>query len=46
MEEMNNKYPLGIGKVEDVIGPILFLLSDKAKWITGSELIVDGGASL
>ena len=46
IEEMNNKYPLGIGKVEDVIGPILFLLSDKAKWITGSELIVDGGASL
>ena len=46
MEKMNNEYPLGIGKVEDVTGPILFLLSDESKWITGSEIIVDGGASL
>ena len=43
---MNNEYPLGIGKVDDVTGPILFLLSDESKWITGSEIIVDGGASL
>lgn len=46
IEEMNKKYPLGIGKVEDVIEPILFLLSDKARWITGIEFIVDGGGSL
>ena len=46
MEKMNNEYPLGIGKVDDVTGPILFLLSDESKWITGSEIIVDGGASL
>lgn len=43
---MNKSYPLGIGKVQDVVEPILFLLSDKAKWITGSELVVDGGGSL
>ena len=46
LEKMNNEYPLGIGKVDDVTGPILFLLSDESKWITGSEIIVDGGASL
>jgi len=46
MEKMNNEYPLGIGKVEDITGPILFLLSDESQWITGSEIIVDGGASL
>ncbi|MBD1152578.1 SDR family oxidoreductase [Pelagibacterales bacterium SAG-MED22] len=46
LEKLNKEYPLGIGKVENVIGPILFLLSDESKWITGNEIIVDGGASL
>lgn len=46
INEMNNKYPLGIGSVEDIVKPILFLLSDSAKWITGSELVVDGGGSI
>ena len=46
IENMKKSYPLGIGKVQDVVEPILFLLSDKAKWITGSELVVDGGGSL
>jgi NAD(P)-dependent dehydrogenase (short-subunit alcohol dehydrogenase family) len=46
IEDMNKSYPLGTGQVEDVVEPIVFLLSDKAKWITGSELVVDGGGSL
>jgi NAD(P)-dependent dehydrogenase (short-subunit alcohol dehydrogenase family) len=46
LKEMNKSYPLGIGSVKDVVEPILFLLSDKAKWITGSEFVVDGGGSL
>ena len=46
IEDMNKSYPLGIGEVRDVVDPILFLLSDKAKWITGSKIIVDGGGSL
>ncbi len=39
-------YPLGIGTPIDVAGPVVFLLSDASKWITGSEVIVDGGSSL
>ena len=36
-------YPLGIGRPLDVINAVEFLLSDKARWITGQQIIVDGG---
>lgn len=40
-------YPLGrIGEPEDVAGPVAFLLSDDAAWITGHTLTIDGGASV
>jgi NAD(P)-dependent dehydrogenase (short-subunit alcohol dehydrogenase family) len=36
--------PLGrVGRVEDLSNAALFLLSEKASFITGTELIVDGG---
>ena len=37
------KVILGIGQPADVSGMILFLLSDRAKWITGTDVVVDGG---
>jgi len=40
------EHPLGIGQPEDVAGPVEFLLSDDARWITGSVLVVDGGFSV
>lgn len=36
-------HPLGLGQPEDISYSIAFLLSDAAKWITGSIMSVDGG---
>lgn len=43
--EMTHDTPLGWGKPQDVVDYVEFLLSDKAKWITGQTLFVDGGRS-
>jgi len=34
---------LGFGKTDDVSAAAIFLLSDAARWITGSSMVVDGG---
>lgn len=41
--EHKEKYPLGFGQPIDVANAALFLLSDESKWITGTEIILDGG---
>ena len=35
------KYPMGVGEASDVANMAVFLLSDKAKWITGQNYIID-----
>ena len=42
-EAPNPRYLLGDGKKTDISNMVDFLLSDKARWITGQEFIVDGG---
>jgi NAD(P)-dependent dehydrogenase (short-subunit alcohol dehydrogenase family) len=37
------KYPLGYGTPSDIANLALFLLSDKSRWITGTNIIIDGG---
>jgi len=36
----------GLGKPEDIAGPVLFFASDDSAWCTGSMLVVDGGVSV
>lgn len=45
-DNLAKNYPLGLGETIDVVGPCIFLLSDASKWVTGTELIVDGGLTL
>jgi NAD(P)-dependent dehydrogenase (short-subunit alcohol dehydrogenase family) len=39
-------YPLGFGRPEDIADAVEFLSSDRARWITGQEIVVDGGRSV
>ncbi|MEA1651183.1 SDR family NAD(P)-dependent oxidoreductase [Nitrospirillum sp. BR 11164] len=42
---MAARIPLGrLGVPEDLAGPIVFLASDMARYVTGAALLVDGGA--
>ena len=43
-ESKKKLYPMGFGEVEDVANFVAFLLSDKAKWLTGNDYHIDGGS--
>ncbi len=43
LEKQSVNYPFGIGTSLDVANAIVFISSEKAGWISGADLIVDGG---
>jgi NAD(P)-dependent dehydrogenase (short-subunit alcohol dehydrogenase family) len=46
-EQVAAAYPLKrLGIPADVAGPVCFLLSEDAAWITGQTIIIDGGGTL
>jgi|SRR5580704_13683672 3-oxoacyl-[acyl-carrier protein] reductase len=46
-EQILRRTPLGrLGTPQDVVGSVIFLLSDSAAFITGQMLVVDGGSTI
>lgn len=46
LKSYEEQYPFGFGEPEDVANSILFFLSENSKWITGQNLVLDGGLTL
>jgi 3-oxoacyl-[acyl-carrier protein] reductase len=46
-QQILRRTPLGrLGTPQDVVGAVLFLLSDQASFITGQVLVIDGGGTV
>jgi len=43
MEQVRSRHLLGLGRPRDVAHAIAFLVAPTGRWITGSNLVVDGG---
>ncbi len=46
VDRMLADYPLGMGEAGDIFEMVNFLISDKSRWITGQQFVVDGGRSI
>ena len=47
LAEDAKKYPLGrYGRPEDIANGAIYLLSDASSWLTGHDLVIDGGFSI
>lgn len=46
VEKLRQDYPLGTGRVDDIASAVEFVLSDGARWLTGQEIVLDGGRTI
>jgi NAD(P)-dependent dehydrogenase (short-subunit alcohol dehydrogenase family) len=46
LDRLKRDYPMGLGRPEDVADSIEFILSPKARWLTGQQVVVDGGRTV
>ena len=44
LEEQKARHPLGLGTLDDVANGAIYMLSDASRWVTGTSLVMDGGA--
>ncbi len=41
---MESRIPLGrLGSPDDLVGPVAFLASELSSYVTGAQILVDGG---
>lgn len=40
------RFPLGFGHTEDIAYAAVYMMSDASRWVTGTNMIVDGGQSI
>lgn len=45
IDAIAGRHPLGLGNADDLVGAYSYLVSDAARWTTGSAVVVDGGYS-
>jgi NAD(P)-dependent dehydrogenase (short-subunit alcohol dehydrogenase family) len=46
MAKFERDYPLGIGELDDIVNAAEFLVSDRSRWITGQQMVIDGGRTV
>jgi NAD(P)-dependent dehydrogenase (short-subunit alcohol dehydrogenase family) len=46
VKHMKDTYPLGIGNIDNVVDFVEFYLSDKSSWVTGQQVVLDGGFTI
>jgi NAD(P)-dependent dehydrogenase (short-subunit alcohol dehydrogenase family) len=46
MEQLNRDYPMGLGEPANIADAVEFVLSARARWLTGQQIIIDGGRTV
>jgi len=46
IQKLQQDYPLGLGQPVDIANVIEFILSDRARWLTGQQIVIDGGRTV
>lgn len=46
LQKEEARFPLGFGHTEDIAYAAVYMMSDASKWVTGTNMIVDGGQSI
>jgi NAD(P)-dependent dehydrogenase (short-subunit alcohol dehydrogenase family) len=46
IKDIIKRHPFGIGKAEDIANASIYLLSNASSYITGTNLVIDGGYSI